>query len=161
MRCLIYARTDEAGWLKGYFHDVDPFLLKIVNKPLLEYILDMVTLLGFNEVRIVSDDSTKEIEHSLGVGSKWGCKISYALARPGDSLKNVYLKNMSFCKDTALLLWDGFFFASYDSKHLVDHFKQDQGFCCGNSKRMIYLTAGEKLGKADSSCNCFLYVVLG
>jgi len=148
MRCLIYARTDEAGWLKDYFPDVDPFLLKIVNKPLLEYILDMVTLLGFNEVRIVSDNSTKEIEHSLGVGSKWGSKISYALARPGDSLKNVYLKNHSFCKDTALLLWDGFFFASYDSKHLVDYFKQDQGFCCGDSKLMIYLAAGENLGNA-------------
>jgi dTDP-glucose pyrophosphorylase len=52
----------------------------------LEYILDIVTLIGISEIRIVSDSSIKEIEHSIGDGSKWGTSISYTLAKPGDSL---------------------------------------------------------------------------
>lgn len=110
MRCLIYAKSSEAEWLKEYFPDVEPFLLKIVNKSLLEYVLDLLTLLGISEIRIVSDSSIKAIEKSIGDGAKWGARISYALARPEDNLKNVYLKNFSFCKESPLVIWNGFFF---------------------------------------------------
>ena len=142
---MIFARSSEAEWLKEYFPDVDPFLLKIVNKPLLEYILDIVTLIGISEIRIVSDSSIKEIEHSIWDGSKWGTSISYTLAKPGDSLKNVYLKNYSFCKENNLLIWNGFFFAKYDRNEVKNQVYFSDPFYCGKNKRLIYIPQGQNL----------------
>lgn len=154
MRCLIYARSSQAEWLKDYFPGVEPFLLKIVNKSLLDYILDLLTLLAFTEIRIVSDSSVKEIEGSIGDGGKWGTSITYALARPGDSLKNVYLKNLSFCKDSDLLIWNGFFFAQYDRATIQSQIDLSQPFCCDNSKRLIFLPQGESLAEsAPENCS--------
>jgi hypothetical protein len=146
MRCLIYANSSEAEWLREYFPDVEPFMLKIVNKSLLEYVLDLLTLLGITEVRIVSDSSIKAIEKSIGDGAKWGSNISYALARPEDSLKNVYLKNFSFCKESSLLIWNGFFFAQYNRSTVETKLGWDSAFCCGEKKRLIFLPEGERLG---------------
>ena len=148
MRCLIYAKSSEAEWLKEYFPDVEPFLLKIVNKSLLEYVLDLLTLLGISEIRIVSDSSIKAIEKSIGDGAKWGARISYALARPEDNLKNVYLKNFSFCKESPLLIWNGFFFAQYNRNAVTTKLDWSQAFSCGERIRMIFLPAGERLGNA-------------
>jgi dTDP-glucose pyrophosphorylase len=72
MRCLIYAKTKDTAWLRDYFPDIEPYLLKIVNKPLLEYAMDFASLLGVNELRIVTDSSTKDIEAFFGTGAKWG-----------------------------------------------------------------------------------------
>lgn len=154
MRCLIYARSSEAEWLKEFFPDVEPFLLKIVNKSLLEYILDLITLLGVSDVRIVSDSSIKDIECSLGDGSKWGTSISYALAKPGDSLKNLYLKNFSFCRASSLFIWNGFFFANYDRATVKNQLDFSKPLCCGTDKHLIYLPEGQRLGKLEESEFC-------
>jgi len=145
MRCLIYARSAEAEWLKEYFPDLEPFLLKIVNKSLLEYSIDLATLLGCNELRIATDSSIKSLESCIGNGNKWSAQISYMLARPGDSLKNVYLKNYSFCKDTDLLILNGFFFAQYDRSSIKDSVSFDSAFCCGSEKRIIFVPQNKKL----------------
>lgn len=151
MRCLIYAKSDETLWLKDYFPGLEPYLLKIVNKPLLEYALDLLSLLKVNEVRVVSDASIKEVEEHFGTGSKWGLKISYALARPGDSLKSVYLKNHSFCKEDDLLLWDGFFFVQYDRENLGEAFDFSDGFVCsGENRKLLYIPHGKKMSDLPS-----------
>lgn len=144
MRCLIYAKTKDTAWLRDYFPDIEPYLLKIVNKPLLEYAMDFASLLGVNELRIVTDSSTKDIEAFFGTGAKWGVKTSYGLAFPNDSLKTVYLKNMAFCKDDDLLIWNGFFFLLYDQSKLCFEKEFSQAFYTG-SKRFIYLPKDFKL----------------
>ena len=148
MRCLIYAKSTDSLWVKEYFPDVEPYLLKIVNKPLLEYYLDLVSLLGVTDLRIVSDSSIKAIEQYFTDGAKWGINISYSLARPEDSLENVYLKNYSFCKDVDMLLWDGFYFVQYDRNTVKQSMDFSKAFCCETAlHRMIYLPSGEKLRK--------------
>ncbi len=146
MRCLIYAKSNDLLWLNEYFPKQDPYMLKIVNKPLLEYSLDLVSLLKVTELRIVSDKSIKGIEEYFKDGAKWGVNISYALTKPEDSLEDVYLKNYSFCKDQDMLFWDGFFFVQYDRKELGKGVSLEQKFCLGNSdRRFIYLPKGEKI----------------
>jgi hypothetical protein len=144
MRCLIYAKSKDTAWLKDYFPDVEAYLLKIVNKPLLEYAMDFVSLLDVSEIRIVSDGSTKAIESFIGDGAKWGVKTSFSLAYPNDSLKTVYLKNYSFCKDDDLLLWNGFFFLQYD-RGQISLEKEFTGKFYTKDKRFIYLPRGLKL----------------
>ncbi len=161
MRCLIYAKSIDSIWLKDYLPDVEPYLLKIVNKPLLEYYVDLMSLLKVIEVRIVSDSSIKAIEAYFKDGAKWGLKISYALARPNDTLDSVYIKNYSFCKDSDMLLWDGFFFVQYDRDNAVQNFDYSQGLHChGQNRRLVYLPQGTKLKDIDAhqteSTTCLL-----
>lgn len=153
MKCLIYANTQEADWLKSFFPDIEPFLLKIANKPLLEYILDLVVLMGVDEVRIVSDGSIKQIEQLIGSGSKWGCSISYSFARPQDSINKVYAKNLSFCQADDLIIWNGFFFAFYHRDQVKSNFKLDQASYLGEQKRLILLPKGSHL-KEVKPINC-------
>ena len=89
MRALIYAKSEETETLKAYFSEEEPYLLKLVNKPLLEYYLDLISLIGISDVRIVSDIGIKKLQDALGDGGKWGMQISYGMARPQDSLQNV------------------------------------------------------------------------
>jgi lipopolysaccharide/colanic/teichoic acid biosynthesis glycosyltransferase len=144
MRCLIYASNKETTWLNEYFPDVEPYLLKIANKPLLEYSLDVISLLGINELRIVSDNSLKKIEQHLGNGEQWGIDISYSLSHPGDSLQDVFWKNYSFCKEHDLLIWNGFFFLKYDLQDVKAVFDCSARFCCSN-KRILYLPGDQSL----------------
>lgn len=161
MRSLIYAKSTDLQWLREFFPDVDPYLLKIVNKPLLEYSLDLVSLLGVSELRIVSDTSLKAIESYFKDGAKWGLKISYALARPNDTLESVYLKNYSFCKDDDVLFWDGFFFVQYDLRTVKTSFDLSQSFVCSSpERRLIFLRKGEKLitknAEPETNASCLL-----
>jgi len=100
MRCLIYASNEETTWLNEYFPDVEPYLLKIANKPLLEYSLDVISLLGINELRIVSDNSLKKIEQHLGNGEQWGIDISYSLSHPGIACRMFFGRTIHFAKNT-------------------------------------------------------------
>lgn len=139
MRCLIYAYNEESAWINEYFPGLEPYLLKIVNKPLLEYFLDFVSLLGVKELRIVSDESTKQIEHYFGNGERWGLELSYSLSHPGDKLNDVYWKNYSFCKDTELLILHGFFFLRYEIESIKEVFDFSHRLCC-EKRRILYLT---------------------
>lgn len=161
MRCLIYARSNDSLWLKEYFPDVEPYLLKIVNKPLLEYYLDLVSLLHISELRIVSDNSIKAIENYFGNGAKWGVSITYTLARPNDSAENVYIKNYSFCKDDDLLFWDGFFFVCYDRNNVAKLFDFNHSFQCKSStRRLIYLQKGNKFKDLDAKAEIPSYCAI-
>jgi hypothetical protein len=157
MRCLIYARSEDAAWLKDYFPDIEAYLLKIVNKPLLEYAMDFFSLLGVEELRIVSDSSNKAIENFFKDGARWGVKTSYALAHPKDSLKTIYLKNISFCKNHDLLIWNGFFFLQFDKSKLNCAEELQKKFYSKN-KRFIFLPKQYLLNQLspedemDSSC---------
>ncbi|MDD4813860.1 MAG: hypothetical protein WC190_00095 [Candidatus Cloacimonadaceae bacterium] len=158
MRCLIYARNKDTLWLQDYFPDLEAYLLKIVNKPLLEYALDFVSLLGVSELRIVSDNSTKALESYFGDGSKWGMKIDYALAHPDDGLKSVYLKNITYCKQDDLLIWNGCFFLQYDHKQIECSTEFQNSFYT-KDKRFIFLTKDSSLSNlgpdnmlSDATC---------
>lgn len=152
MRCLIYAKSKDTTWLKDYFPDVEAYLLKIVNKPLLEYAMDFLSLMGVCETRIVSDSSIKQIESFIGDGAQWGVKTSFSLAYPGDSLKSVYLKNYSFCKEDDLLIWNGFFFLQYDREQM-SQLRNISGKFYTCDKRIIHLPRGDKLTDLTSSDN--------
>ncbi len=114
MKGLIIAREEPAKWIKKYFRGIDPYLLKIANKPLLEYFVDLMQIIGIEEIRFVYDYSSCEIDDYFGDGTKWGMTFSYNLFKPEDSLKKIYLKNKSFAKDNELLIVEGYNFINYD-----------------------------------------------
>jgi hypothetical protein len=118
MKCLIHAREADSLWVKEYFPDIVPCLLKVINKPLLEFYIDLCALLQIREIRLVTDFSTPEIERFLGDGARWGVNLSYNLVRPEDSLQRIMQKNSSFCRDEDLLIIDDFIFLDYDKNNM-------------------------------------------
>lgn len=114
MKGVIYCVSQPAEWSHKYFRDIYPYLLKFANKPLLEYYLDYFILAGVKEVRIVMEEPSSQVEAFIEDGSRWGIQVSYGLSRPGDSLRTVFQKNGSYCKNQELLIIEGFHFIHYD-----------------------------------------------
>lgn len=114
MKCLIYAKGEELSLIMDCFNKTNPYLLKIVNKPHLEYFIDFCSTLQISEIRIVSNRATNDFSDYFKEGKKWGVEISYNIAKPEDSLKRVILKNFSFCKDEVVLIISDYFFLEYD-----------------------------------------------
>jgi acetyltransferase-like isoleucine patch superfamily enzyme len=114
MKCIINCRSTSCTWVDKYFPGIPAYMLKIADKPLLEYYIDLCSVLSIKEVRIVMYESYSEIEEYFQTGAKWGLDISYGLSGKNDHLKEIINKNRSFAKDSRLLIIDGFLFINYD-----------------------------------------------
>jgi len=117
-------------WIEECFNRTNPYLLRIVNKPHLEFFIDFCSTLQISEIRIVSNTATNELNSYFKDGKKWGVEISYNIARPEDSLKRVVLKNFSFCREEDTLIISDYFFLEYDvnsmkemSGEIIDYLK--------------------------------------
>jgi hypothetical protein len=134
MKGLIIAREEPAQWVRRYFRGIDPYLLKIANKPLLEFFVDLMEIIGIEEIRFVYDYPSCEINNHFGDGTKWGLTFSYSLSKPEDTLKKIYLKNISFAKESELLIIEGFNFIYYDKNNI-----SQENICglCGSTENGI------------------------
>jgi NDP-sugar pyrophosphorylase family protein len=90
MKALIYCKSTKIDWIKKNFGDISPYMLQVVNKPLLEYYIDFCSLKQVTDVRIVSVDDNGSIERHFEDGGKWGLGTSYNLAKETDTIKDVY-----------------------------------------------------------------------
>ena len=125
MKCVIYCKNEYARWVNRYFKDIPPYLLKILNKPLLEYYLDFCVMMSIRDVRIIMDNPSQLIEKYFDDGSRWGVNLSYGLARPGDSLNDVFAKNKTYCRNTDLMVIEGFMSIDYDRRNTKYGFFED------------------------------------
>ena len=114
MKALIFCKSTKIDWINKNFGDISPYMLQVVNKPLLEYYVDFCSLKQVTDVRIVSVDDNGSVERHFADGGKWGLNASYNLAKETDTIKDVYLKNKGFCKSSELLIIEGCGFINYD-----------------------------------------------
>jgi len=117
MKGLIDCRTGAVDWPAQMMPGLPPFMLRLVNKPLLEFYIDLCVLLHVDELRIVQHDPAPEVEEYFQDGSRWGIALSYATARPDESLENVFLQNQAFLDDSELVLFRGLNFIEYDKQN--------------------------------------------
>ncbi|MCF7919784.1 MAG: NDP-sugar synthase [Candidatus Cloacimonetes bacterium] len=113
MKCLIYSPPEQTAWLKDFFPGVNPFNLKILNKPLLEYYIDFCVLTGIEQIRVVNTETGSDLEKYFNEGRQWGVDISYGFAKQEDNLLQVLKKNRRFCSKHDLLIIYGFQFIKY------------------------------------------------
>jgi len=149
VKCLILAREANYAWVKNYFPDITACLLKVVNKPLPEFYIDLCSLLKIEEIRFVTDFSSQEIEKLLENGDRWGVHITYNLAREEDTIDKILLKNNSFCRDCDLLIIDDSIFINYDKDNIepvISAFENTDSFDAGCIK---FLKAGVSMKDAQ------------
>lgn len=114
MKGIIFAKTEGIDWFSTVFDNMNPYMLKIVNKPLLEYFLDFFYLNDIRDIRIVEDFPSMELKDFCGDGSKWGVNISFSLARPEDEIEQILKKNKKFYGSESVLCVEGFQFIHYE-----------------------------------------------
>lgn len=114
MKCIIISRTSDAQWVQRFFPGSDPYLIKFVNKPLIEYYIDYCFLNGIKKIRIVSDSPSSDLRNYCSNGEKWGVEISYSLYREDDTDEKIISKNSRFCSGEDVFIVSGIKFIHYD-----------------------------------------------
>jgi NDP-sugar pyrophosphorylase family protein len=101
------------------------FLLPVINKPIVEHLIELLFRHNVKEIILLLKHMPHETEKYFGDGSKWGCKISYALIKeyngPISSLKHI----QSRIDDSFLCLpWN--ILTSFNITSLIESHKKNQ-----------------------------------
>ena len=76
---------NRPDWMDEYGIEENFLLLKICNKPILEFYFDLAQFLGIKEVLVVTSTYCHELANYKNVISPWNLKVSYEIS-PEESL---------------------------------------------------------------------------
>lgn len=151
MKCLIYCRPEGAEWTREYFPDAEPYLLRIGNKPLLEFFIEFCALNEIREVYLARDGIGREASSFFGDGSKWDIELKYLDSDYAADLGKL-LKGFKELTDDSLLVFDGFFFLQYKKSHMdADFLPHDKTWCNLDDfgQGLIFLPEPDKYKEKD------------
>lgn len=120
MNSLIIIREKHYGWLRELQFADHPALVTICNKPILEYMIDFIVLMGGKNIRLVFEEPDGAVESYFGNGERWGVDIVYGNARVNDTTARIVEKNSGTDDRTPLLIIDGLLFLHYDKNSLYE-----------------------------------------
>ncbi len=148
MKTIIIAKEVEYRWLRDMLPGSHPLLIKLCNKPFIEFLIDFCVLAGSTSIRIVSDEVISDLEKHCYNGSRWGVDISYANILPSDNVQKIIEKNSRFCSGERIMIINGLLFIHYDIRSDYRSFFTSLGagtlLKCGNGE--ICLTGGALSG---------------
>ena len=142
MKCLINCRKIQTGWTRKYFYDIPSYMVRVANKPVLEYYIEFCSIIGVSDVRIVMEDAEPAIEKYFQDGAQWNLKITYGSSRENEQLPGIIERNRMLFSGDDLLVISGFIFIDYDkNRKEYDLFKGNADFELVDKDRngLIYL----------------------
>jgi len=125
MKCLINCRKNQTGWTKKYFYDISSYMVRVANKPILEYYIEFCSIIGVTDVRIVMEDAEPSIEKYFQDGAQWNLKITYGSSRESEQLDSIIERNRLLFSGDDLLIVNGFIFINYDKNRKEYDFFQE------------------------------------
>ena len=165
MKCLINCRKNQTGWTKKYFYDIPSYMVRVANKPILEYYIEFCSIIGVSDVRIVMEDAEPAIEKYFQDGAQWNLKISYGSSRENEQLTSIIERNRMLFSGDDLLIINGFVFINYD-KNLNDYYffqqNADSELVDEDRSGLIYLKSKTVHTPAQgASCQKYTGTMLG
>lgn len=142
MKCLINCRKIQTGWTRKYFYDIPSYMVRVANKPILEYYIEFCSIIGASDVRIVMEDAEPAIEKYFQDGAQWNLKITYGSSRENEQLPSIIERNRMLFSGDDLLVISGFIFIDYDkNRKEYDLFQGNDDFELVDKDRngLIYL----------------------
>jgi hypothetical protein len=103
MKALLICSDSNAHLFKSL--GMDPWLLPVSGKPVIEYQLESLAQLGLQDIRLIGADPA--IEKRYGNGESLGLNLSYAPLPTQDSLQSILRHNRHFVATTGLVIVRG------------------------------------------------------
>ena len=157
LKALLFCSVRGNQWLKRYFPNHSAYLMPFANKPAVEYVLDYCFLCGIREVRIISDEESAVLRSQYRNGEMLGMNITYSGAS-SPSLKHLVQQNKSFCQNSGILIFSGFFLPEYDKRnpHVLEIGDDEMKGCVyGDAGTAWYLIGRNKLNDLPSDWSEF------
>ena len=93
--------------LRPITHKTAKQLVPIANKPILHYVIEDLVGVGITDLGIVVGDTAKEIEKSVGNGSKWNADITYIHQEEPLGLAHAVLISEPFLGEEKFIMYLG------------------------------------------------------
>jgi NDP-sugar pyrophosphorylase family protein len=106
MKSLIICNSEKIEWSEVIDDNINPYLLKLANKPIIDYYIDFLYSLGVTKVRIYDNKFITQIREHLENRDVYDISISYGISNPNDTVKKALAKNNSFIKEDEVLVID-------------------------------------------------------
>ncbi len=110
---------------------INKHLLPIYDKPMLDYSISTMILIGIRNILILSDSKTIiSLKKRYGNGSSFGIKINYTVQKKPNGIPEIFKiesKQISKYNKICLILGDNFFYGSNMSKYFEDKFNSYEG----------------------------------
>lgn len=108
-------------------------LVPVANKPILYYTIEAVKDAGITDIGIVVGETHKEVEDTVGDGSRWNVKITYIQQDAPMGLAHAVKISQDFIKDDAFVMYLGDNLIKDGIKSFVDD------YCKSNANSQILL----------------------
>ncbi len=100
-------------------------LLRVQNRPVIAYTIELLRLAGIRNVIMVLDEKTPDIKHYLGDGSQWRINLTYVMDNEGSGTAQSLSLAQEYIHNTFLLMY-GDILADIDLQQLI-RFHKEQG----------------------------------
>lgn len=116
MRGIINCSGGAGSWAAEYFPGCDPYMLKVANKALLEYYVDLMLLAGVDSLALVASGDGGEARRHFGGGERWDLEISYIRSDTDTGVDELLSGCRDFIGDEDVLVISGCVFLDYDCR---------------------------------------------
>ena len=108
----------DPKWIKKYFNINSTGVLKICNKPLIEYYLDLLYYLEIKEILILSPNYSKELAEYINRKEEWGVDIRYELSKEDESIDKIKLRYSRYFNNGPIFYIMDHVFIHYDLNNI-------------------------------------------
>jgi len=115
--------------LRPLTHTQNKHLIPIANKPILNYAIETVVEAGINDIGIITNADTTEVEDATGDGSRWGVNITYIPQEAPMGLAHVIKISEDFIGKDPFIFYLGDNMVVGGVKRFVDEFTNDKVNC--------------------------------
>ena len=136
MKKFVIRPFSNPQWMPSYFDDTNLLSLNICNKPLLEFYLDFLYLIGCKDVLIVLPFYQSEIMAFRNRESEWGISIRIEVAVDKEAYESIENRYSSFFQNDNYGIIEGAIFLDYDQRN-------SDFFDSFNDKKKIVLSVNE------------------
>src|SRR3989344_1053386 len=129
MKGLI-AAGGHATRLRPITHTVNKHLIPLANKPLIEYAIEKMVEAGITDIAVNINPGDKDMEKTLGDGSRWGVHVTYLEQQGGPrGVAHTILNAKEWIGDTSFVFYLGDNIMLGPLMPLIERFKKEQLDC--------------------------------
>jgi mannose-1-phosphate guanylyltransferase/phosphomannomutase len=118
--------TSNINFNKSFSTTNPEFLIPVVNKPIVEHLVELLEQHGVKEILMAVRDKVEETKNYFGSGERWGVKIKYYDVSLNEKSVSIFKQNKEFL-DQPFLCVPSNCITNLNIGHFVDSYKNSSG----------------------------------